>query len=49
MINHGLLTIIDSQLNQFTYVYGGTGTPYATLKIRPEDIAKINNFVGYIR
>lgn len=49
LINHGLPTIIDRQLNRFTYVYGGTGISHSTLKIRPSDIAKLNDVVGYIR
>ena len=49
LINHRLLTIMDSQLNGFTYVYGGTGISHSTLKIRPNDIAKLNDVVGYIR
>jgi prolyl-tRNA editing enzyme YbaK/EbsC (Cys-tRNA(Pro) deacylase) len=48
LVNHGLPTIIDRQLNRFTYVYGGTGIPQTTLKIHPNDIAKLNDVVGYI-
>ncbi|TCO67886.1 aminoacyl-tRNA deacylase [Marinisporobacter balticus] len=49
LINHGLPVIMDRQLNRFTYVYGGTGISHATLKISPNDIAKLNNVVSYIR
>lgn len=49
LINHELPTIMDRQLNRFTYVYGGTGVPHSTLKIRPDDIAKLNNVICYIR
>lgn len=48
LINIGLPTIIDTQLNRFKYVYGGTGIPQTTLKIRPHDIEKLNQIVGYI-
>ncbi|AOT72964.1 hypothetical protein Gferi_02780 [Geosporobacter ferrireducens] len=49
LINESLPTIIDKQLNRFSYVYGGTGIPQTTLKLRPNDIAKLNKIVGYVR
>ncbi|WP_410511513.1 YbaK/EbsC family protein [Paenibacillus sp. BR2-3] len=49
LINKEIPTILDSQLNRFKYVYGGTGVPQTTLKIRPCDIEKLNEIVGYIR
>lgn len=49
LINNELPTILDSQLNRFEYVYGGTGIPQTTLKIRPCDLEKLNKIVGYIR
>lgn len=49
IINHGLPTIFDRHLNQFEYIYGGTGIPCSTLKIRPADAEKLVNVVGYIR
>jgi prolyl-tRNA editing enzyme YbaK/EbsC (Cys-tRNA(Pro) deacylase) len=49
LINTELPTIFDHQLNRFQYVYGGTGLPQTTLKIRPSDVERINDIVGYIR
>ncbi|WP_025718373.1 aminoacyl-tRNA deacylase [Paenibacillus sp. 1-18] len=49
LINFELPIIIDSQLNRFEYVYGGTGKPQTSLKIKPYDLEKINKIVGYIR
>jgi prolyl-tRNA editing enzyme YbaK/EbsC (Cys-tRNA(Pro) deacylase) len=49
LINFELPTILDHQLTRFEYVYGGTGIPQTTLKIRPSDLEKINEIVGYIR
>lgn len=49
LINMDLPTVLDSQLHRYNYVYGGTGTPQTTLKIRPGDIEKLNQIVGYIR
>ena len=49
LINMDIPTIIDNQVNRFQYVYGGTGVPQTTLKIRPSDLEKMNEIVGYIR
>lgn len=49
IINLGLPTILDRQLNRYTYVYGGTGTLQSTLKIKPIDIEKLNKIIGYLR
>ncbi|WP_223068342.1 aminoacyl-tRNA deacylase [Paenibacillus caui] len=49
LIQTELPTIFDRQLHRFTYVYGGTGVPETTLKIRPSDIEKINEIAAFIR
>lgn len=49
LVSHELPTIIDRQLRRYTYVYGGTGISQTTLKIKPYDLEKLNNIVGYIR
>ncbi|MGF7031579.1 prolyl-tRNA editing enzyme YbaK/EbsC (Cys-tRNA(Pro) deacylase) [Paenibacillus mucilaginosus] len=49
LINPDIPTFIDRGLYRFDYVYGGTGVPQTTLKIRPKDIEKLNHTVGYIR
>ncbi|WP_270407604.1 aminoacyl-tRNA deacylase [Paenibacillus timonensis] len=49
LINPNLSTIIDRELNRFSYVYGGTGKAESTLKISPKDLERLNNVIGYIR
>jgi Ala-tRNA(Pro) deacylase len=49
LINPQIPTLLDRELYRFEYVYGGTGDPETTLKIKPKDIEDLNNIVGYIR
>ncbi|MEW9701757.1 aminoacyl-tRNA deacylase [Paenibacillus sp. SI8] len=49
LIGHGLPTIIDNQLNRYSYIYGGTGYSKSTLKIGPSDVEKMNNIVAFVR
>ncbi|MEK5058003.1 hypothetical protein BK126_06910 [Paenibacillus sp. FSL H7-0326] len=49
LIGHGLSTIIDRQLNRYSFIYGGTGTPKSTLKISPKDVEKFNNIIAFVR
>lgn len=48
LINPNLPTIIDRELYNFSYIYGGTGIPQTTLKISPKDIERLNEVIGYI-
>ncbi|GGH27023.1 aminoacyl-tRNA deacylase [Paenibacillus segetis] len=48
LINQGLLTILDRKLIRYEFVYGGTGHPLTTLKIRPSDLEKLNQIVDWI-
>ena len=48
LINPNLPTIIDRELYNFSYIYGGTGVPQTTLKISPKDIERLNEVIGYI-
>lgn len=41
MINPGLETIIDSHLLEQAWACGGCGAPRMTLKIRPNDLARV--------
>lgn len=42
LIGHNLPCLFDSKLLNFTYIYGGTGDKFHTLKIAPQDILRIN-------
>ncbi|MDQ0088512.1 prolyl-tRNA editing enzyme YbaK/EbsC (Cys-tRNA(Pro) deacylase) [Paenibacillus anaericanus] len=48
LVNPGIPTILDNQLNRYAFVYGGTGIPQTTLKIRPSDLERVNEIEGYI-
>lgn len=45
LIGHGLPCIFDDNLLAFDYIYGGTGDELVTLKIRPEDVKRLNNII----
>lgn len=45
LIGHNLPCLFDSKLLDFTYIYGGTGDKYHTLKIAPQDILRLNKNV----
>lgn len=49
LIQQHLPAIIDRGLYRFDYVYGGTGFPNTTLKIRPNDLEKLVKTIAYIR
>lgn len=49
LIGHRLPTVLDRQLMRYSHVYGGTGNPNVTLKIRPADLERLNNVIAYIR
>ncbi|MDR2916121.1 MAG: YbaK/EbsC family protein [Tannerella sp.] len=43
LVGHDLPYVLDSQLFDFDFIYGGTGDPYHTLKISPNDLLRLNN------
>lgn len=45
LVGHALPTIIDRQINRFSYIYGGTGYSNSTLKISPRDVIRLNHVV----
>jgi Cys-tRNA(Pro)/Cys-tRNA(Cys) deacylase len=45
LVGHNLPCIIDNKIFKYNFVYGGTGNWYYTLKIKPEDLVKVNNVV----
>lgn len=46
LVGLGLPIIIDKKLFCHDYVYGGTGDELLTLKIKPEDLMKVNEIKG---
>jgi len=48
LIGHDLPCVFDDWLLTFDYIYGGTGDAFHTLKIKPSDIARLNNVVKHI-
>lgn len=45
MVGHGLPCILDRQIFQSKYIYGGAGDAHYTLKINPNDLAKVNEVI----
>lgn len=43
LIGHNLPCLLDSALLELDYMYGGTGHPNFTLKIKPADVVRLNN------
>lgn len=48
MVEHGLPCVMDQQLYQYPFVYGGTGQATCTLKITPDDLGKLNQVVAML-
>ena len=48
LIGHGLPCIFDDGLLQYDYIYGGTGDPLTTLKIKPADVKRLNQVIGIL-
>ncbi len=45
LIGHDLTCIFDDSLLKHDYIYGGTGDELVTLKIKPEDVKRLNNVI----
>ncbi|WP_438431195.1 aminoacyl-tRNA deacylase [Gorillibacterium sp. sgz500922] len=48
LLNPGLPTVFDRGLLRFPHIYGGTGRPGETLKIRPQDAERLNTVAAYL-
>lgn len=48
LVGYNLPTIIDSDLFQYTYVYGGIGNNNCTLKINPKALKELNDVIAQI-
>jgi prolyl-tRNA editing enzyme YbaK/EbsC (Cys-tRNA(Pro) deacylase) len=48
LIGHGLPCIFDDNLLKYDYIYGGTGDELITLKIKPQDVKRLNDVIHCI-
>ena len=46
LVGLGLPLILDKKLLCHDFVYGGTGNEFLTLKVKPDDLAKVNEIKG---
>ncbi|MEO3944976.1 YbaK/EbsC family protein [Gorillibacterium sp. CAU 1737] len=44
-----LPVILDRTLFRYPFIYGGTGVEQTTLKIKPQELEKLNRVVHYLR
>jgi prolyl-tRNA editing enzyme YbaK/EbsC (Cys-tRNA(Pro) deacylase) len=45
LIGHDLPCIFDDSLLNYDYIYGGTGDELVTLKIKPQDVKRLNDVI----
>jgi len=45
MVGHGLPCILDTRLFNSEYIFGGAGHSNYTLKIKPQDLEKVNKVI----
>ncbi len=48
LLGHKFPILFDKQLTIHDYIYGGTGDPYHTVKMKPEDVIRLNNMIGFL-
>ena len=48
LIGHGLPCVFDDTLLAQDFIYGGTGEELKTLKIKPQDVVRLNNVIRHI-
>jgi Cys-tRNA(Pro)/Cys-tRNA(Cys) deacylase len=48
LVGLSLSCIVDKRLNRYSFVYGGTGVPTATLKISPYALEKLNKVIAIL-
>ncbi|GIP55098.1 aminoacyl-tRNA deacylase [Paenibacillus vini] len=46
LLGHGLPVILDSKLFRYEWIFGGTGVPEATLKIKPSEVERLNRVIA---
>lgn len=48
LVGHNLPCVFDTRLLEKDYIYGGTGDPFHTLKIVPQDVVRLNIVTTYL-
>ena len=48
LIGHGLPILFDKGMTIHDYIYGSTGDPRYTIKLRPEDVIRLNNMLAFV-
>jgi len=48
LIGHGLPCVFDDTLLTQDFIYGGTGDEFKTLRIKPQDVVRLNNVIKHI-
>ena len=48
LIGHNLPCLFDKSLTIHDYIYGGSGDGLHTLKIKPEDVIRLNRMLGFV-
>ncbi|WP_079546146.1 aminoacyl-tRNA deacylase [Christensenella massiliensis] len=48
LIGHGLPILFDKGLTIHDYIYGSTGDPRYTVKLRPEDVIRLSEMLAFI-
>lgn len=48
LIGHNLPCVLDNDLLENDFIYGGSGDEHHTLKIAPGDVLRLNNVIHFI-
>ncbi|CAK7024055.1 MAG: hypothetical protein DELT_03331 [Desulfovibrio sp.] len=48
LIGHGLPILFDKGMTIHDYIYGSTGDPNHTIKLRPEDVIRLNTMLAFV-
>ncbi len=48
LVGHGRPCVFDKNLLHYDYIFGGSGDPWHTLKIAPNDVIRLNAVIRYI-
>lgn len=48
LVGHGLPILFDKELTIHDYIYGSTGDPNYSVKLRPEDVIRMNEMLAFI-
>ncbi|MBC5649064.1 aminoacyl-tRNA deacylase [Christensenella tenuis] len=48
LIGHNLPILFDKGMTIHDYIYGNTGDPRHTIKLRPEDVIRLNKMLAFV-